>query len=593
MTLFLGLDLSTQQIKGVVIDNSGSVVSEAHVLYDTELPNFKTSNGRIVKNGNRVTSPVLMWVDALELLLFKLKEKLGSKTSSIRAIGGAAQQHGSVYWRNLESVHLSSELSLSEQLSNQNVFTILDSPTWEDSSTAEYCEIQTALHTFQKIATITGSVSTERFTGNQIAKIKAEYESDYKNTERISLVSSFLASILLGKYAPIEVSDASGMNLLDVQTRKWSKSLCDDELLSKLGPDPVFFGENLGYLNNYFVEKFGFNKECLVCSMTGDNPGNLSFIDSLSKRTISEEKDNSDKLTIVISLGTSDTAIFPINNYPYSLEDHLTSANDYHGSILSHPKLPNKWAVLLCYKNGSLAREFVCDRLNNHSSESTLEDSKWVRFDTAYNSTPISNDEFGFYYILQEIIPKVSGIHKFSRVISENVPVTDDIISLGSPSSKFKHKIINESSISDSDARLIVKSQIMSMKLDCLRKGLDIESDIGKLVITGGASKNDLIMQTIADVFNLPVYTIDDMKTSDSNSASVEISSLSMPAMAGAISASLIHFKSQLNCSSQSDSINPSYTLKLSKTPIDQNSRNYNDQMKDFSLLRDHLESLS
>ncbi|OMJ21240.1 Xylulose kinase [Smittium culicis] len=583
MSLFLGLDLSTQQIKGIVIDNSGSVVSESHVL---------TSNGRIVKNGNRVTSPVLMWVDALELLLFKLKEKLGSKTSSIRAIGGAAQQHGSVYWRNLESVHLSTELPLSEQLSNQNVFTILDSPTWEDSSTTKYCEIEAALHTPQKIATITGSVSTERFTGNQIAKIKAENESEYKNTERISLVSSFLPSILLGKYAPIEVSDASGMNLLDVQTRKWSNSLCDDVLLSKLGPDPVFFGESLGYLNNYFVEKFGFNKECLICSMTGDNPGNLSFIDSLSKSTISEEKDNSNKLTIVISLGTSDTAIFPINKYPYSLEAPLASANDYHGSILSHPKLPNNWAVLLCYKNGSLAREFVCDRLNNYSSESNPQDSKWLRFDAAYSSTPISNDEFGFYYFLQEIIPKVSGIHKFSRVTCENAPDSHEIISLGSSGSKFNHKTIDECSISDSDTRLIVKSQIMSMKLDCLRKGLDIESDIGKLVITGGASKNELIMQTIADVFNLPVYTIDDMQTSDPSCISIDISSLSMPAMAGAISASLNYSKSQLNCSSQSVSTNPSYFLKLSKTPIDQNSRNYNEQMKAFSLLRDYLESL-
>ncbi|OMJ24613.1 Xylulose kinase [Smittium culicis] len=511
MALFLGVDLSTQQIKGIVIDSTGSVLYDACVLYDNELTKYKTTNGRIVKDGNRVTSPVLMWVDAIDILFFKLKEKLGPNTSRIRAIGGAAQ-------------------------------------------------------------------------------IKAESESDYKNTERISLTSSFLPSILLGKYAPIEVSDASGMNLLDVQTRKWSRHFCDDELLSKLGPEPVLFGEALGYLNNYFVEKFGFNKECLVCSMTGDNPGNISFVDSLSSSTFSEGINSSNKITVTISLGTSDTVIFPMNKYPYSLESPLPSANDYIGNIFVHPSLPNKWALLLGYKNGSLARELVCGRLSNCNSKYISEDSKWLRFYDIYNSTPISNNEFGFYYILQEITPRVSGIHRFSRISNETENDVD-IVS-GASGSKFKHITINESSITDSDARLIIKSQIMSMKLDCTRKGLDIESDIGKLVITGGASKNEVIMQTISDVFNIPVYTIDNNQTSDSNGVGIDISSLSMPAMAGAISASLCYSKSQLSASLISDDIRPSYSLRLSKTPIEQNSKNYRDQMEDFSLLRDHLESL-
>lgn len=38
------------------------------------------------------------------------------------------------------------------------------------------------------------------------------------NTERISLISSFLCCILLGDYAPIDLSDGAGMNLLDLKT---------------------------------------------------------------------------------------------------------------------------------------------------------------------------------------------------------------------------------------------------------------------------------------------------------------------------------------------------------------------------------------
>ena len=40
--------------------------------------------------------------------------------------------------------------------------------------------------------------------------------------QHISLVSSFGASLMLGAYAPVDESDGSGLNLMDIKTRKWS-----------------------------------------------------------------------------------------------------------------------------------------------------------------------------------------------------------------------------------------------------------------------------------------------------------------------------------------------------------------------------------
>lgn len=61
----------------------------------------------------------------------------------------------------------------------------------------------------------------ERFTGNQIARFAKEHPSEYEHTERISLVSSFVTSLLCGDYAPIDLSDGCGMNLLDIHTHHW------------------------------------------------------------------------------------------------------------------------------------------------------------------------------------------------------------------------------------------------------------------------------------------------------------------------------------------------------------------------------------
>ena len=90
--LLLGFDLSTQQLKAVLITaHSLSVVHEASVHYDTDLPSYGTSNGAILgPDEGRVTSPVSMWLEALDLILERIRTA-GIDLRRVVGIGGAGQ----------------------------------------------------------------------------------------------------------------------------------------------------------------------------------------------------------------------------------------------------------------------------------------------------------------------------------------------------------------------------------------------------------------------------------------------------------------------------------------------------------------------
>lgn len=63
----------------------------------------------------------------------------------------------------------------------------------------------------------------------------------------------------------------------------------------------------------------------------------------------------------------------------------------------------NSYMALLCFKNGSLTRERIC--------RDTAERS-WDLFNQLLDSTPIGNlGNIGFYFDLQEILPKIKGKH--------------------------------------------------------------------------------------------------------------------------------------------------------------------------------------
>ena len=454
--LFLGLDSSTQGLKATVVTENLTVSYEATINYDQDLPQFETNGGvHRDSDGQTVTSPPLMWVGALDLLLEKMKDE-NVPVGRIAAISGSGQQHGSVWLAKgaksrLQRLDVQSTLIL--QL--VGIFSLENSPTWMYSSTAEQCQdLEQIMGGAQALADLTGSRAYVRFTGNQIAKIHQRQAEAYASTEHISLVSSFMASLLVGDVAPIDASDGSGMNLMDIWSMQWSGDALRataPALKEKLGP-VVPSHSVVGNVHPYYVERYGFSPGCRVIAFSGDNPNSLA---GLRLQSLGD---------LAISMGTSDTIFASLENpKPSGMEGH----------IFANPITPGAFMAMIVRQNGSLARERVRDDVSG---------GDWDTFDGLLDGTPPGNGgKIGMYVLEPEITPPITrtGIYRFD---AEDRQV--------------------DSFNKAEDVRAIIEGQFLSMRLHA--EGIGIKPS--RLIATGGASVNTSILKVVANVFGKPVY---------------------------------------------------------------------------------------
>ncbi len=363
--VYLGLDSSTQGLAAVLIrvDAGRAEVLWQHDLeFDRACPEFGTIHGVLASTDRHVkVSNPRMWVQALDQMLTTLGQS-GVDLSSLRAISGSAQQHGSVY--------LDDRSELSRPVA----------PIWMDSSTSEECaEITQALGGSAVLAQRTGSRAFERFTGPQIRKFSKLEPAAYGNTSRIHLVSSYLASQLIDGDAPLEPGDASGMNLMDLKTRDWwpaAVAATAPGLASRL-PRIVPSHSVIGTLAPRWQARLSC-PPARVIAWTGDNSSSV-----IGTGLVEEGR-------VAVSLGTSDTI--------FSLMHEPRVDTGGAGYVFGAPT--GDYMGITVFKNGSLARERVRDAYG----------LDWDGFSVALRSTPPGNHgRLMFPWFEPEITPHVPG----------------------------------------------------------------------------------------------------------------------------------------------------------------------------------------
>jgi xylulokinase len=336
MPLYAGFDCSTQSLSVVAIDSErrAIVYQDSRPFEQAFLP---SSQAGVVHASPR------MWADALEVMLARAAGNIDR--ASLRAISGAAQQHGSVYCgpRPMD-------------------LTRATSPIWMDSSTEQECdEIERALGGADVLAQLTGSRAFPRFTGPQIRKFWREEPDAYARTERIHLVSSFLGSVAAGRHAPIDHADGSGMNLMNIHTGEWAGAALDataPQLRGKL-PPLVASATIIGALSPELQQCTGLPAAAIV-AWSGDNPS------SMVGAGLIREGD------LAVSLGTSDTIFGPMR-VP-------TVSPDGSGHVFASPT--GEFMGITVFRNGSLARERVRDSFG----------MSWEDVSEALRTTAAGND---------------------------------------------------------------------------------------------------------------------------------------------------------------------------------------------------------
>jgi len=203
----LGIDIGTSGTKTVLFTKRGAPVASHTVEYPLYQP----------QNGWAEQEPLDWWHAVCETSTAVIA-KSGVKPSDIGGVGLSGQMHGLVM------------LDARGEPLRRSII-------WCDQRTGAECDEITNKVGAEKLIDITANPALTGFTASKILWVRNHEPEVYEKCRHILLPKDYIR-FKLTKELATEVSDASGMQLLDVKARGWS-----GELLTMLSIDPALLGK--------------------------------------------------------------------------------------------------------------------------------------------------------------------------------------------------------------------------------------------------------------------------------------------------------------------------------------------------------------
>ena len=302
--LYIGVDLGTSAVKLLLMDENGNIqkiVSKEYPLY-------------FPKPGWSEQQPEDWYVQSMEGIRELTAE---CDKSQVAGISFGGQMHGLV------------ALDKDDQVIRPAIL-------WNDGRTGNQTDYLNQNIGKDKLSEYTANIAFAGFTAPKILWMKENEPGNYKKITKIMLPKDYLAYRLSGSFCT-DVSDASGMLLMDVKNRCWSKEMLvicgiTEEQLPKLYESY----EVVGTLKPDVANELGFSESVKVIAGAGDNAAA-----AVGTGTVGDGRCN-------ISLGTSGT-IF-ISSEKFGVDEHNAlhsfahADGHYHlmGCMLSAASC-NKW----------------------------------------------------------------------------------------------------------------------------------------------------------------------------------------------------------------------------------------------------------
>ncbi len=281
MKYVMGIDSSTTGVKALITDEEGRIAGSGSASLSISFPKPLWSE----------QNPVDWW-DAAQKAIRSAIRAADVRGEDIAAVGLTGQMHGLV-------------------MLDEHGDILRPAVLWNDQRTQAQCDEITDKIGAARLIALTGNRALTGFTAPKLLWVKENEPEIYARCKHVLLPKDYLRFKLTGEYVS-EMSDASGMLLLNVAKREWSQDMLDAlEIPASWLPRLVEGTGITGAVNAQAAEATGLSAGTPVVGGGGDQAAGAVGMGCVAPDRIG------------VTIGTSGVVFAPLTNYAYEPEGRL------------------------------------------------------------------------------------------------------------------------------------------------------------------------------------------------------------------------------------------------------------------------------